>query len=510
MSFTRAGKCPENAPGAPVTSPIYDTARQMIADMAARRISARELLDAHVARNEALAAKLNCVIATDIEHARDTAQFIDDARARGAAMGVLAGLPMTIKDGFDVDGMPAMAGNPRYADRPKECTDAELVDRVRKADAIVWGKTNVPFMLGDFQSYNAVSGTTNNPYDVSRTPGGSSGGAAAALAAGITPLEIGSDLGGSLRHPANFCGVFSLKPTWGVLPQRGHIPPPPGIVSESDLNVMGPMARNAGDLRLLWNTLRGSAGTAPRDITDSHVVLWDIEPGFPLAREVREHVGRAAEALQRRGASVERKSLPFSGEELLRAYLELLLPIMAVGYPDNLRESFAAQKEADLQAGRDGAGPFSGALYRLRSMASDQDVFAAISRRKALKDRLAEFFTKDVDAILCPISPVPAFEHLRKLLPLERTLDVDGTTVPYLSMLTWISLATALHAPAMAVPAGRNAAGLPIGVQLIGPWNCEDRLFDFAGVLEEELGGFAAPTLSEEDSPRRHGERGAR
>ena len=171
-----------------MTSPIYDTARQMIADMAARRISARELLDAHVARNEALAAKLNCVIATDIEHARDTAQFIDDARARGAAMGVLAGLPMTIKDGFDVDGMPAMAGNPRYADRPKECTDAELVDRVRKADAIVWGKTNVPFMLGDFQSYNAVSGTTNNPYDVSRTPGGSSGVLQRPLAAGITPL----------------------------------------------------------------------------------------------------------------------------------------------------------------------------------------------------------------------------------------------------------------------------------------------------------------------------------
>jgi amidase len=495
MSFTRAGKWPENAQGVPVTSPIYATAREMIANLAARKISARELLDAHMARNEALAAKLNCVIATNVERARDAAQFIDDARARGAAMGVLAGVPMTIKDGFDVNGMPAVAGNPNYVDRPKTCADAELVGRVRKDDAIVWGKTNVPFMLGDFQSYNTVFGTTNNPYDVARTPGGSSGGAAAALAAGITSLEIGSDIGGSLRHPANFCGVFSLKPTWGALSQRGHVPPPPGIVSESDLNVMGPMARNAGDLRLLWNTLRGSAGAAPRDIRDLRVVLWDIEPGFPLAREVREHVGRAAEALERRGAVVERKSLPFSGEELLRAYLELLLPIMAVGYPDKLRESFAAQKEHDLQAEQDGAGPFSGALYRLRSMASDQEVFAAISRRKALKDRLAEFFARDIDAVLCPISPVPAFEHLQKLPPLERTLDVDGATVPYMTMLTWIALATALHAPAMAVPAGRNAAGLPIGVQLIGSWNCEDRLFDFASVLEEELGGFSAPVL---------------
>jgi amidase len=495
MSFTRAGKWPENAQGAQVTSPIYDTAREMLANLAALKISARELLDAHVAQNDALAAKLNCVIATDMERAHDAAQFIDDARARGAAMGVLAGLPMTIKDGFDVNGMPAAAGNPAYAERPKKCADAELVGRVRKEDAIVWGKTNVPFMLGDFQSYNAVSGTTNNPYDVSRTPGGSSGGAAAALAAGITPLEIGSDLGGSLRHPANFCDVFSLKPTWGVLSQRGHVPPPPGIVSESDLNVMGPMARNAGDLRLLWNILRGSAGAASRDITDARVVLWDIEPGFPLAREVRDHLGRAAEALQRRGAIVDRKSLPFSGEELLRTYLELLLPIMAVGYPDRLRESFAAQKDADLQAERDGAGPFSGPLYRLRSMAGDQEVFAAISRRKALKDRLAEFFAKDIDAVLCPISPVPAFEHLQKLPPLERTLEVDGTSVPYMSMLSWISLATALHAPAMAIPAGRNAAGLPIGVQLIGPWHCEDRLFDFSGVLEEELGGFSTPEL---------------
>lgn len=478
-----------------MTSPTYDTARQMIANMTARKISARELLDAHVARNEALTTKLNCVTATDIEHARATAQFIDDARARGAAMGVLAGLPMTIKDGFDVSGMPAVAGNPAYTNRPKDCTDADLVDCVRKDDAIIWAKTNVPFMLGDFQSYNTVYGTTNNPYDTSRTPGGSSGGAAAALAAGITPLEIGSDTGGSLRHPANFCGVFSLKPTWGVLSQRGHVPPPPGISSEIDLTVMGPMARNAGDLRLLWNTLRGNAGVAPREIKDARVVLWDIEPGFPLAREVREHVGRAAEALQRRGAIVERKSLPFSGEELLRAYLELLLPIMAVGYPDKLRESFLAQRDEDLKAADDGAGPFSGARYRLRSMANDQEVFASMSRRKALKDRLAEFFGSGIDAILCPISPAPAFEHLQKLPPLERTLDVDGTSVPYMTLLTWISLATALHAPAIAVPAGRNAAGLPIGVQLIGPWNCEDRLFDFAGVLEEELGGFAAPEL---------------
>ena len=187
------------------------------------------------------------------------AKSIDDARAHGAELGALAGLPMTIKDGYDVLNMPATSGAPMFADRAKDCLDADLVARTRKQGAVIWGKTNVPFMLGDFQSYNAIYGTTNNPYDVTRTPGGSSGGAAAALATGMTPLEIGSDIGGSLRHPANFCGVCSLKPTWGVLPMRGHVPPPPGFDADTDLGVGGPMARNVGDLKLLWDVLTCSA-----------------------------------------------------------------------------------------------------------------------------------------------------------------------------------------------------------------------------------------------------------
>jgi amidase len=189
---------------------VYATAREMLADLAAKRISARELLERHVARNAALHGKLNAVVASDLDRAWREAQAIDDARAKGMTLGALAGLPMTIKDGFDVEGMPATSGFPPFAARDRNCADAELVARSRGAGAIVWGKTNVPLFLSDFQSYNAIYGTTNNPYDVTRTPGGSSGGAAAALAVGITPLEIGSDIGGSLRPPANFCGVCSL------------------------------------------------------------------------------------------------------------------------------------------------------------------------------------------------------------------------------------------------------------------------------------------------------------
>jgi amidase len=272
----------------------YATAREMLDDLEKRRISARELLGLHVARSEKLAQALNSVVETDLSRAHADAAAIDEARAKGAPTGRLAGLPMTIKDGFDVENMPATSGNPAFVARPKHCADAAVVHAARRQGAIIWGKTNVPLMLGDFQSYNAIYGTTNNPYDVSRTPGGSSGGAAAALASGITPLEIGSDIGGSLRHPANFCGVCALKPTWGVLDLRGHVPPAPSAFFETDLGVVGPMARNSEDLKLLWSVLRGSRSPERKDIRGARVAIWDEEPGFPWpAKCARPCIARA-------------------------------------------------------------------------------------------------------------------------------------------------------------------------------------------------------------------------
>jgi amidase len=469
------------------------TAREMLADLVAKRVSARELLDAHVARNDALTAKLNAVVTTDLARAAKDAQAIDDARAKGEPLGALAGLPMTIKDGTDVENMPATSGNPALADRPKDCADADVVKSVRREGAIVWGKTNVPLMLGDFQSYNDIYGTTNNPYDQTRVPGGSSGGAAAALAAGITPLEIGSDIGGSLRHPANFCGVFALKPTWGKISLRGQVPPLPGKYVDLDLGVTGPMARNAGDLRLLWNVLRGSPGAAPRDIKGAKVAVWDDEPGFPLGSDVREAVKRAADSLSNAGATVERAKLPIGGDELMETYYELLIAVLGATFPKELYESFTAQHTRDLEAMRAGTDAFGAALYRLRATASYRDVLAAMTKRQAMKDTLAAFHASGWDIILSPISPVPAFPHDHSQPQMARALDMDGTKIPYMTMLNWIALATALHGPALAVPAGRTKAGLPVGVQLIGP--SEDRLFDYAHVLEERLGGFNPPAI---------------
>lgn len=472
----------------------YATARQMLADLTARRVSARELLDAHVARNAALAGSINAVTATDPDRARKDAQAIDDARAKGANLGALAGLPMTVKDGYDVEHMPATAGFPPFAKRDRHCADAELVARTRAAGAVIWGKTNVPLMLGDWQSYNAIHGTTNNPYDVTRVPGGSSGGAAAALATGITPLEIGSDIGGSLRTPANFCGVCALKPTWGVLPMRGHVPPPPGMDAEVDLGVGGPMARNVGDLKLFWSVLSQTKEAAPQSVKGARIAVWGEDALIPAGRDVKDAVARAADALARAGAMVERIAAPVDTRDLLVNYTWLLLSIIGAGIPESALDEMARTRDADVKAFAASRDPWDLALNRLALTARADEVLRAQRARQALKDRMAEFF-RHTDAIVMPITPVPAFRHDHSEPFHARRLDMDGTAIPYSTMRGWIALATALHLPSLAVPAGRSKAGLPVGVQIVGPWNGEARLFDFAAAVEEGVGGFSPPSL---------------
>jgi len=472
----------------------YATARSMLADLAAKKISARELLDAHLARNEKIAPAINAVIATDIARAKRDAAAIDEARARGAALGPLAGLPMTIKDGFDVQNMPATAGAPQFKDRAKDCADATLVAAARGAGAVIWGKTNVPFMLSDIQSYNVIYGTTNNPYDVTKVPGGSSGGAAAALATGVTPLEIGSDIGGSLRHPANFCGVTSLKPTWGALSGRGHVPPAPDAYFECDIGVYGPMARNAGDLKLLWSVLRGTPQQSRRDVKSARVAVWDEEASWPLACDVRDGVKRAADALAASGARVERAKPAIDGAALMEVYTTILTPIIALDMPEPMMKAFEAMRDADRAVLAAGGEDAAIAAFRLRATSTFREIAAAWVARQRFKDILAEFFAR-YDVILMPITMVPPFAHLQEGSFADRVLDVDGITVPYNNLLDWIAPASVLHAPALAVQAGRTAQGLPVGVQIVGPWHGEDRLFDFAAAIEDRLGGFTPPPL---------------
>jgi amidase len=472
----------------------YATARAMIADLRARKISARELLDAHLARNERVTGAINAVVASDVARARRDADAIDAARARGEPLGPLAGLPMTIKDGFDVENLPAAAGNPGFKHRAKDCRDATVVAAARAAGAVIWGKTNVPLMLSDIQSYNEIYGTTNNPYDLTRVPGGSSGGAAAALATGVTPLEIGSDIGGSLRHPANFCGVTSLKPTWGVLSLRGHVPPAPGHYAEPDLGVAGPMARTVDDLKLLWSVLRGAPEHPRRSATGARVAIWDREASWPLAREVLDGVARAEAALRSAGAVVERAKPELDGAAVMEYYSQILTAIIGADLPESMHAAFTASRAVDQAAVARGGDGAVAAAWRLQASASYRDIARAKVKQQAHKDALAEFFTR-YDAIVMPITTVTAFPHLHEPGFLERTLEVDGAALPYAHLLDWTSIASALHVPSLAVQAGQTARGLPIGVQIVGPWHGEDRLFDLAAAVTDGTGGFRPPAV---------------
>ncbi|MGI5126215.1 amidase family protein [Pseudonocardia sp. CA-107938] len=471
------------------------TARELLSDLSARRVSARELLDAAAARAEATSA-LGAVVATDLERARAAAGAIDEARAQGTELGPLAGLPMTIKDAFDVTGLPAVAGNPALVGRDPEVPDADLVATVRAAGAVPWAKTNTPFMCADVQTFNDVYGTTRNPFDPERTSGGSSGGAAVALATGVTSLEIGSDIGGSLRVPAGYCGVHALKPTWGRLSLRGHIPPLPGTpyTADEDLGVGGPMARSAGDLRLLWEVLAGRS-TAPTPATGLRVALWLDDPVLPLAAEVRTVLERAAEALRGQGVVVEIAAPPVDVDELIETYFGLLFPITASGFPESLLDRMRAQRPGALAAVAAGASRYREQAAVVLFTSDEEAVLAARGRRARMQRAVGAWFER-YDAILAPITPVPAIPHTQTGSLAARNIDVDGASLPYLHLFDRIALATALHLPAVAAPAGRTVAGLPVGAQLIGPPDREDRLFDLADALEQALGPAEAPPRS--------------
>ncbi|HZZ46855.1 MAG TPA: amidase family protein [Pseudonocardia sp.] len=482
-----------------MTDSAYREATAQLEDLEAKRVSARDLLREALARREAVDPALNSVVNTDIERAERDAAAIDDARARNVPLGPLAGLPMTIKDGYDVEGMPAIAGMPGLRGRPTDCPDADVVADARTAGAVIWGKTNVPAMLSDLQSFNSVYGTTNNPWDTARTPGGSSGGAAAALAAGITALEIGSDIGGSLRHPANFCGVYALKPTWDQLSMRGQVPPGPGTYINMDLGVAGPMARSVADLRLLYRVLRGTARsaastpvTAPRDL---RVAVWLEEPEYRLDDEVRRVLDTAAESLRSTGVTVVPARPPVSVPQLMTTYFGLLNSTLMAGAPDSLFERLVSDRLRAQAALADGADRYSYEAFVVDSTASFRTVVGHRTVREEIRNALATWF-QEWDAVLMPIGAVPAFTHRQNGTMFQRTITVNGADEPYARMLDWIALATATHAPALAAPVGQTNDGLPVGVQLVGRWGDEERLLDLAAHLETVTDGFRPPELA--------------
>ncbi|WP_397420340.1 amidase family protein [Phenylobacterium sp.] len=472
---------------------IDQDATTQLAALAAGRVSSAELLKAALARHAETHGRLNAVVASDPERALERARALDDARSRGEILGPLMGLPMTVKDTFDVAGMAASSGLAEF--RRRMTGDAAAVQHARRAGAVIWGKTNVPVMAADWQSVNGLYGATNNPWDVSRTPGGSSGGAAAALAARVTALEIGSDIGGSLRVPASFCGVYSHKPTWGLVSPRGHVPPHPGSYAERDLNVVGPMARSARDLRLLLSTLEAGSlapSAPPADLKDVRIGLWLDDPLCPLDPQVRATLETFAGELRAAGAVVEPILSPVDMRALLFAYQTLLGAVIAEDLPPmTLRAMEFARPFARLAMAR-GAKPLSPAANVMAYTARHREWLAADAVRARLRHEIGAAFDS-WSVILAPIAPVPAFPHDARPIVRRSLVMSDGKTIPYSSLLTWISLATTLHLPATAIPAGLTAGGLPVGAQLIGPRGGDARTLAVAQAIDETVRGFQPP-----------------
>jgi amidase len=468
-------------------------ATAQLAALASKQVSAVELLKTALGRHEQTHAGLNAVVAADLDRALERAKAIDEQRAKGEQLGMLAGLPMTVKDTLDVAGLPASSGLKAY--RRRHAEDATAVGHARRAGAVIWGKTNTPVLAGDWQTFNDLYGTTNNPWDRSRTPGGSSGGAAAALAAQVTALEIGSDIGGSLRVPAAFCGVFAHKPTWGMVTQHGHVPPRPESRVERDLNVLGPMARSARDLRLLLSVLENgplAAKASPANLAETRIGLWLDAPGFPLDPEVRSVIEGLAEALAAAGAVVEPIRSPVEPETLLRTYVTLLSAVSGEDLPPRQRRLYEMLRgPAKLALGL-GAEPLSWASLALGYTARHREWLAADAVRGRLRHEMGSVFQR-FDVILAPVAPVAAFPHDHRPFARRRLSSSDGAAFPYISLLSWIALASACRLPATAVPAGFTARGLPVGAQLIGPHGGDGKTLSVAQAIDENIHGFAVP-----------------
>ncbi|MEW2524199.1 amidase [Streptomyces sp. NPDC047071] len=478
----------------------FSTAEETMAALRAREVTSVELTDEVIARIERDDEAINAICVPDFDRARAAARDADQARARGEDRPLL-GLPVTVKESYNMVGLPTTWGIPQFRDYlPAE--DAVQVSRLKAAGAVLLGKTNVPLGLQDIQSFNEIYGTTNNPWDHSRTSGGSSGGSAAALAVGFGTLSIGSDLAGSLRTPAHFCGVYAHKPTLGLAAHRGMVPPPaPALPTESELAVVGPMARTARDLTLLLDVMAGpdplTLGVA-HEVTlpparherlgDFRVLVLDQHPFIPTGSAVRAGVQRVADALVDAGARVERHSplLPDLAEAAT-VYMQLLVSGSVARFPIEAYETLQAQA-AELSADDTSLN-----AVRLRAMVfTHRDWMATNSRRELHRHQWRRFFA-EFDAVVCPITPTPAFPHDHHPDPLRRLISVDGVEYPYFDQLVWAGLATMPGLPATAVPTGRSPEGLPVGVQLIGPMYEDRTPLRLAELLEREIGGFQAP-----------------
>ncbi len=478
----------------------FATATELTSLLNAKKVSAVELAQGVIDQIETHDSRVNAVCVRDFDRGLDAARAADAALGRGDTAPLL-GIPLTVKESFNVAGLPTTWGFPAQKDFIA-ADDALAITRVKDAGGVILGKTNVPIGLGDWQSYNDIYGTTSNPYDLGRTPGGSSGGSSAALAAGYGALSLGSDIGGSLRVPGHYCGIYAHKPTFALAPPRGHVPPPfPPLPSTRDLSVIGPMARCAADLTLLLDVIAGpdpwhegvgyQLALPPArhtELKDFRVLVLNAHPLLPISASVREAVETLATNLAKAGASVSRTSplLPDLADGA-RLYMRMLVALMAAGAP---AEEYAAN--VTLVSKLD-PNDLSLAAERGRgAVLNHRDWLIADNGRNRLRAQWRALFER-FDAVICPVMPTPAYPHNHDPDQDKRNIEIDGVNHPYVDQLIWPGVATLPGLPATAIPVAMSKDGLPIGLQIMGPW-LEDRTpLKLAELIEREFGGFKAP-----------------
>lgn len=475
----------------------FKTAVQLAGMIRNKEIGSLELTQYFIDRIERLDTQLNAVVVRDFDRAVDAARKADSLTMRGDVLAPLHGLPMTIKESFDIAGLPTTWGIPELSDNIAT-RDSDVVTRFKTAGAHFLGKTNVPTGLGDFQTYNDIYGTTRNPWNLQRTPGGSSGGSAATLAAGMTSLDSGSDIGGSIRNPAHYCGVYGHKPTWGVISGRGHSLP--GSEAPPDLAVVGPMARSAEDLALALELLAGPGALdapgwhlnlpSPRAdvLKDYRVAVWATDELSPASSAVANRIQEVTKALVKSGATVSEVARPeFSARESHNTYISLLNSFLSAGMSAS---EYKAAKE--FAAGFDLSDQSAKAIDARSKVLEHRDWLRFHNDRTRIRRQWQSFF-EDWDIVLCPIMVTTAFPHDHSP-PGSRTILVDGEKTPYWNQVFWAGLATLAFLPSTVFPTGLAADGLPIGLQAISAAYNDRTTIEFSRLLAQEIGAFTPPS----------------
>ena len=457
---------------------FWSTTRQVEA-IRNGEISSRELLELLIARIEKINPDLNAVITFDLEGARRLADQADAKLKDGELTGPLHGIPVTIKDALETKGLRSTGGaSELHNNIPSK--DAPVVAAVKEAGAIVFGKTNLPRWSGDFQSFNEMFGTTVNPWDSERVPGGSSGGAAAAVAAGLSSFEIGTDIGGSIRLPASFCGVFGHKPSWGVVPSTGYLDHEAGGTIEADVNVHGPITRSADDLEMLLEVLVRKDGPLvaalappPDDVTNLKVAAWLDDSFCPVDKNVLTVMDEAVTSLEDAGVTVDREARPdIDPEEASSLGLWLVSAAVVQSIPPETLEGLEVESAS--------------------TTTSHRDWLVRCAEREIIRKKWAEFFDS-FDAVIMPISFIPPFPHNQDGDFGTRTLICNGGERPYADLLRWTILTGMAYLPATTPPIGFDDDGLPISFQVVGPYGGDYTTIRLAGYIAELCGGYQTP-----------------